>query len=173
MPKLQSHENNEGQNEGSCPEEGVHYGVSVGCVPWAVGVRQLQGLGTLEPWLGGRTRQAQLCSGAVVTALLVTRAEARCGNREAGDRDGDPTRGWGSVLKAQVQGGAGRQGRWTMLVSPLCGRHCDDLSALPVPGGPRVLEGRSLRRVPSPESTELESDCQRPPPGQWDSSVAA
>lgn len=140
MPKLQSHENNEGQNEGSCPEEGVHYGVSVGCVPWAVGVRQLQGLDA------GAVAGRQDAPGSALLrrhgyCAVVTRQKRGVGTEEAGGQGRGSHQGWGSVLKAQVQGGAGRQGRWTKAGVTLCGRHCDDLPALPVPGGPRVLEG--------------------------------
>lgn len=57
------------------------------------------------------------------------------GTEEAvGTGTGIPPRAWGSVLKTQVQGGAGREGRWTKAGVTLCGQHRDDLPGLPVDG---------------------------------------
>ena len=64
------------------------------------------------------------------------------GTEEAvGTGTGIPPREWGSVLKTQVQGGAGGEGRWTKAGVTLCGRHRGDLPALPVPGVSRVVDG--------------------------------
>lgn len=42
---------------------------------------------------------------------VVTRQKRGVGTEEAGGQGRGSHQGWGSVLKAQVQGGAGRQGR--------------------------------------------------------------
>ena len=159
------HENSESQDEGSRPED---VGSTVGslwahracCGLWALGMRHLQALDA------GDMEGMQDTPGSALHRPLwlscccqPSRSEMWLQRRQWGQ-------GWGSH---QGGGAWSQRPRWKVELATVWWSP----SPTSAWGIPCTWWSGAWGEFQTPENTELESGCQRPPPDQWDSSVSA